>query len=87
MREYSYTESRQNLKSVIEEAVNDHEVIRISNRRGPSVIMLDEQDYNSLVETAYLLRSPENARRLLDAKRRSETDAVSFEEALEQLDL
>jgi antitoxin YefM len=45
--------------------------------------MLDEQDYNSLVETAYLLRSPKNAKRLIEARNRSEIDAIEYSELIE----
>lgn len=87
MKEYTYTKSRQNLKSVISEATVDHEVIRIKNRNGQTVIMLDESDYNSLLETAYLLRSPKNAKRLLEAKARTKEDAIDFESVIQELDL
>lgn len=87
MKEYSYSECRQNFKNVISEATENHDVIRITNRRGRPIIMIDEQDYNSLLETAYLLRSPENAKRLLDAKNRANHENISFEDALEKLGL
>ena len=87
MKEYSYTDTRQHLKSVIAEATANHEVIRITNRNDRNVILIDEEDYNSLLETAYLLRSPRNAERLLKAKNRSDSKALDFEEAIAQLDL
>ena len=67
MKEYSYSECLQNLKTAISEATEDHEVVRVTNRRGRPVVIVDEQDYNSLLETAYLLRSPKNAERFLAA--------------------
>ncbi len=87
MKEYTYTKSRQNLKSVISEATVNHEIIRIKNRNGQTVIMLDENDYNSLLETAYLLRSPKNAERLMEAKARAKEDAIDFEAVIQELDL
>jgi antitoxin YefM len=87
MKEYTYTKSRQNLKSVISEATVNHEIIRIKNRNGQSVIMLDENDYNSLLETAYLLRSPKNSERLMEAKARAKEDAIDFEAVIQELDL
>ena len=87
MKEYSYSECRQNLKNVISEATEDHNVIRITNRRSRSIIIIDEQDYNALLETAYLFRSPKNSKRLLKAKSRSETENISFEDALKELNL
>ena len=87
MKEYSYSECRQNLKTAISEVTENHEVVRVTNRRGRPVVIIDEQDYNSLLETAYLLRSPKNAERLLAAKHRSEKGDISFTDALTQLDL
>ncbi len=87
MKEYSYTESRQRLKSVISEATTNHEVVRITNRNDRNVILIDEEDYNSLLETAYLLRSPRNTERLLEAKKRSSSEALDFEEAITELGL
>ena len=51
MKEYSYSECRQNLKTAISEATENHEVVRVTNRRGRPVVIIDEQDYNSLLET------------------------------------
>jgi len=87
MKEYTYTKSRQNLKTVISEASLNHEVIRIKNRNGQTVIMLDEQDYYSLLETAYLLRSPKNAQRLMEAKARTQKEAIDYETAIQDLNL
>lgn len=87
MKEYTYTKSRQNLKTVISEAAVNHEVIRIKNRNGQTVIMLDEQDYNSLLETAYSLRSPKNAQRLMEAKARTKKEAIDYETVIQDLNL
>ena len=87
MKEYTYTKSRQNLKTVISKATENHEIIRIKNRNGQTVIMLDEQDYNSLLETAYLLRSPKNAQRLVEAKARTQKEAVDYETVIQELNL
>ena len=85
MKEYTYTKSRQNLKTVISEATVDHEIIRIRN--GQTVIMLDEGDYNSLLETAYLLRSPKNAQRLVEAKKRTKEESFDYETVIQELDI
>jgi len=60
------SEARRNLFPLIEEVNNDRTVVEIVSRRGNAVLMSAE-DYAALAETAYLLRSPENARRLLAA--------------------
>jgi antitoxin YefM len=57
------SEARRNLFPLIERVNDDHVAVEIVSRRGNAVLMSAE-DYAAMVETAYLLRSPENARRL-----------------------
>jgi antitoxin YefM len=45
----------------------DHDPVIITRNRDQAVVMISLEDYESLEETAYLLRSPANARRLLDS--------------------
>jgi antitoxin YefM len=60
------SEARQQLFPLIEQVNDDRVTIEITSRRGSAVLMsLDE--YNALEATAHLLRSPANARRLLDS--------------------
>lgn len=63
----SYTAARANLASTMERVCNDHEPLIITRSGKASVVMLSLEDFQALEETAYLLRSPENARRLLAA--------------------
>jgi antitoxin YefM len=60
------TEARQRLFPLIEQVNDDRVPVRIASRRG-NAVLISEADYDSLVETAYLFRSPANARRLLAA--------------------
>lgn len=60
------SEARRNLFPLIEQVNDDRTVVEIVSRRGNAVLMAAE-DYAAMEETAYLLRSPENARRLLAA--------------------
>ncbi len=62
----SASEARQRLFPLIEQVNNDHEPVRITSRAGEAVLM-SAADYDSWQETVYLLRSPENARRLMEA--------------------
>jgi antitoxin YefM len=62
----SASEARRNLFPLIEQVNSDHEPVEIVSRAG-SAILLSADDFRALEETAYLLRSPANARRLLDA--------------------
>lgn len=63
----SYTEARQNLASVLDRAVHDREPVIITRRGSPNAVVLAEDEYRSLMETVYLLRTPANARRIFDA--------------------
>jgi antitoxin YefM len=60
------SEARKNLFPLIEQVNNDHQPIEITSKRGNAVLM-SRADYEALEETAYLLRSPANARRLLES--------------------
>lgn len=67
MNAASYTSARANFAAAMEKVCSDHEPLVITRSKAPSVVMLSMEDYQSLEETAYLLRSPTNARRLFAA--------------------
>jgi len=72
MRILSYTESRAKYAEVLDAVVNDREEVVITRAGHESVVIVSLADFESLRETAYLMRSPANARRLLDAMERLE---------------
>lgn len=63
----TYTTVRANLASVMDRVCNDHEALIITRNSEQAVVMLSLEDYKALEETAYLLRTPANAKRLLSA--------------------
>lgn len=63
----SYTAARQNLAKTMDRVCADHEPIIITRNNQQSVVMISLEDFNALTETAYLLRSPKNAKRLLES--------------------
>ena len=63
----SYSSARANLARTMERVCNDHEALIITRNGERSVVLLSLEDYQALEETAYLLRSPANAQRLLAA--------------------
>lgn len=63
----TYTAARANLAQTMNRVCDDHEPIIITRKTDQAVVMLSLEDYNALQETAYLLRSPANARRLLES--------------------
>ena len=73
MRSLSISETRANLKSVLDRVVADKAPIAITRQKGEGVVMVSQSEWESIEETLYLLRSPRNAARLLDAVRGLET--------------
>ena len=67
MNAISYTAARENLASTMDRVCNDHTPVIITRNRDQSVVMLSLEDFESLEETAYLMRSPTNAKRLLES--------------------
>ena len=67
MKTMSYSESRANYAAALDAVLDDREEIVITRAGKDPVVIVALDDYESLKETAYLLRSPENARRLLGA--------------------
>lgn len=63
----TFTDTRQNLKSVMDRVVEDHTPIVVTRQKAESVVMVSLSDWNSLEETARLLSSPKNAARLAEA--------------------
>lgn len=63
----TYTSVRANLASAMDRVCNNHESLIITRNGEQSVVMISLEDYQALAETAYLLRTPANAKRLLSA--------------------
>jgi antitoxin YefM len=72
MKTMSYTESRARYAEMLDGVINDREEVVITRAGHEPVVVVSLEDYESLKETAYLMRSPANARRLLDAMERLE---------------
>ena len=63
----TYSAARANLANTMDRVCNDHEALIITRNGEQSVVMLSLEDYKALEETAYLLRNPANAKRLVSA--------------------
>ena len=79
----SASEARSRLFPLIQQVNDDHEPVRINSKSGDAVLM-SADDFDSWQETIYLLRSPANARRLMEAvardTSRQDTVAATMEE-------
>lgn len=67
MNAITYSHARENLARTISEVCSSHAPVIITKKGTDSVIMMSLEDYESMKETTYLLRSPKNARRLLES--------------------
>ena len=63
----TYTAARANLARTMDRVCDDHDPVIITRNSEQAVVMLSLEDYSALTETACLLRSPANARRLLES--------------------
>ena len=63
----SYTAARANLAETMNRVCEDHEAIIITRSGQQAVVMMSLDDFKALEETSYLLRSPKNARRILES--------------------
>jgi antitoxin YefM len=63
----TYTKVRENLAKTMDRVCDDHSPVIITRKNQRSVVIMSLEDYRALEETAYLLRSPKNARRLLES--------------------
>jgi antitoxin YefM len=67
MKAITYTAARQNLAKTMAQVCKDHTPIIITRKTSESVVLMSLEDYTALEETAYLLRSPRNTRRLIES--------------------
>lgn len=63
----SYSDARANLKAVIDRTINDADATLIHRKKGGNAVLISEEQYNSLMETFYLMSNPANAKYLLES--------------------
>ncbi|SBT08530.1 Prevent-host-death family protein [Candidatus Accumulibacter aalborgensis] len=74
--ETTYSQARDQLKALMDRAVDDREIVVVRRRSGGAVAMIAADELESLTETAHLLRSPKNAERMLSALGRARAGEV-----------
>lgn len=79
----SYTSARTNLAKTMQQVCDDHAPVIITRSTAASVVMISLEDYEALQETAYLLRAPKNARRLLESIAELEQEGGQERELIE----
>ncbi len=80
----SASEARSHLFPLIQQVNDDHVPVRISSKGGDAVLM-SADDFDSWQETIYLLRSPANARRLMEAVARDKSSQGTVIKTMEEL--
>jgi antitoxin YefM len=79
----SYTTARANLAKTMQKVCNDHAPVIITRNNESSVILMSLEDYHALEETTYLLRTPANAKHLLESIAELEAGKGSERELME----
>ena len=75
----SYSQLRKTLKASLDRVCEDRQPLLVERKNGDDVVIVSRDDYTSLEETAYLLQSPTNAKRLLQALERNPKDRIVFD--------
>lgn len=83
MEAITYTAARQNLAKTIEKVCRDHAPVIVTRKASDSVVIMSLEDYEALEETAYLLRSPKNTRRLIESIAQLESEKGTEREIME----
>ncbi len=76
----SYSEFRQRLAKYMDEVWKSRAPLRVTRQNARPVVVLSEEEYESMVETLHLLRSPANTKRLLRAVRSADSGKLSEHE-------
>lgn len=83
MKAITYTAARQNLAKTMEKVCRDRAPVIVTRKSSESVVIMSLEDFEALEETAYLLRSPKNTRRLIDSIAQLENDKGTEKELIE----
>lgn len=84
MDSLSFSDTRANLKAVMDRVVADRVPVTITRQKAEGVVMVSQSEWESIEETLYLLRSPKNAARLLEAIRGLEAGRGEEHELIER---
>ena len=78
----SYSDLRQNLKSFMDKVYNDHEALIITRKNNENLVLISIDEYNSLMETSYLLSNEANAEHLKRSISQYEAGKVAARELI-----
>ncbi len=84
MKNVSYTDLRQNLAKYMEEVSDSRAPLHITRQNARAVVMMSEDEYESMMETLHLLRSPANAARLARSIHAAEAGKLTERDIIEK---
>ena len=79
----SYTELRANLAKYMDEVCDSRDALHVTRQNARTVVMLSEEEYEGMLETLHLLRSPANAARLLRSIESADAGALTEHDIIE----
>jgi antitoxin YefM len=83
MAHVSYSELRNNLASYMDEVCDNRAPLFVTRQNARSVVLMSEDDYEGLIETVHLLKSPANAARLLRSIKDADEGKLTEREIIE----
>jgi antitoxin YefM len=83
MSHVSYTELRANLAKYMDEVCDSRGTLHVTRQNARTVVMLSEEEYEGMLETLHLLRSPANAARLLRSIESADAGALTEHDIIE----
>jgi len=83
MAHVTYTELRSNLAKYMDEVCDSRDSLLVTRQNARSVVMVSEEEYEGLMETVHLLRSPVNAARLLQSIEEADRGALQEHDLIE----
>jgi antitoxin YefM len=86
MNAVSYTAARGHFVTMMEKVCQDHAPIIITRQKAESVVLMSLKDFESLMETVYLLKSPKNANRVMSAIKEIESGKSTERDLLDNED-
>ncbi len=84
MNTISYSSFRNNLAGVLDQVNNDHQAVIITRQNKAPAVVISLDDFKSYEETAYLMASPKNAKRLTDSINEIESGNVEIHNLIDQ---
>ncbi|KQY15301.1 type II toxin-antitoxin system Phd/YefM family antitoxin [Rhizobium sp. Root482] len=83
MRTVMFSKARDELASLLDEVANDRTAIEIMRRDKASAILIDKREYEGMLETLYLMSTPANAKRLMDAIENANSGKVEYHDLID----